>query len=78
MQFGKIIGITGQAASEGLTSGAPNKGILLSGSNTRIEATDMYGNTFHFDHNARIGVSILPIRISSCQLVKGDSAYLLY
>ena len=76
MQFGKMVGITGQAASEGLTS--PNKGILLSGANTRIEATDMYGNTFHFDHNARIGVSILPIRIASCQLVENGPAYLLY
>jgi len=75
MQFGKIIGVTG---GDGATLGPPNKGILLSGSNTRIEATDTYGNTFHFDHNARIGVSILPIQISSCQLVKGDSAYLLY
>ena len=75
MQFGKIIGVTG---GDGATLGPPNKGILLSGANTRIEATDMYGNTFHFDHNARIGVSILPIQISSCQLVKGDSAYLLY
>jgi hypothetical protein len=78
MQFGKIVGITGQAASEGLTSGAPNKGILLTGANTRIHATDIYGNTFHFDHDARIGVSILPIRIASCQLVENGPAYLLY
>ena len=67
MQFGKMVGITGQAASEGLTSGAPNKGILLTGANTRIHATD-----------ARIGVSILPIRIASCQLVENGPAYLLY
>jgi len=75
MQFGKIIGVTG---GDGATLGPPNKGILLSGANTRIHATDIYGNTFHFDHDARIGVSILPIRIASCQLVENGPAYLLY
>ena len=73
-----MVGITGQAASEGLTSGAPNKGILLTGANSRIHATDTYGNTFHFDHDNRIGTSILPIQIASCQLVENGPAYLLY
>jgi len=74
MQFTKIVGVTGGA---GFTMGAPNKGIMLSGSNSRIDATDMYGNTFHIDHDARIGSSIWPIKVASVEEVEGD-AYILF
>jgi hypothetical protein len=74
MRFTRIIGVTGGA---GLTQGAPNKGIMLSGNNSAIHATDIYGNTFHIDHAARLGSSVWPIRIASVQEVEG-AAYLLY
>ena len=76
MQFTKVIGVTGSATT-GFTTGAPNKGIMLSGNNSRIDATDMYGNTFHIDHDARIGSSIWPIKVASVEAVEGD-AYILF
>ena len=74
MQFTKIIGVTG---GRGFTSGAPNKGILLTGNNSAIHATDMYGNTFHIDHAARLGSSIWPIKVASVEQVEG-TAFILF
>jgi hypothetical protein len=74
MQFTRIQGVTGGA---GFTTGASNKGLMLSGANSRIDATDMYGNTFHIDHDARIGSSIWPIKVASVEAVEGD-AYILF
>ena len=74
MQFTQIRSVTGGA---GFTTGAPNKGIMLSGNNSRIDATDIYGNTFHIDHDARIGSSIWPIKVASVEAVEG-SAYILF
>mgnify|MGYP003649303066 CR=1 FL=1 len=67
MQFTRIVGVTGGA---GFTAGAPNKG-------SRIEATDKYGNTFHIDHDTRLGTSIWPIAVNSVEAVEG-SAYILF
>tara|TARA_R110002153_G_scaffold62044_4_gene167037 strand:+ start:1652 stop:1882 length:231 start_codon:yes stop_codon:yes gene_type:complete len=76
MQFTRIQGVTGSATT-GFTTGAPNKGIMLTGKDSRIAATDIYGNTFHIDHDTRIGSSIWPIRVASVESVEG-SAYILF
>lgn len=74
MQFTRIQGVTGGA---GFTTGAPNKGLMLSGNTSRIDATDMYGNTFHIDHDTRLGSSIWPIKVASVEAVEG-AAYILF
>ena len=74
MQFTRIVGVTGGA---GFTAGAPNKGFMLTGASSRIEATDKYGNTFHIDHDTRLGTSIWPIAVNSVEAVEG-SAYILF
>jgi len=74
MQFTKIASVTGGA---GFTTGAQNKGLMLTGDNSRIEATDKYGNTFHIDHDNRLGSSIWPIAVNSVEAVEG-SAYILF
>ena len=74
MQFTQIRSVTGGA---GFTIGAPNKGIMLSGNTSRIDATDMYGNTFHIDHAQRLGSSIWPIKVATVEEVEG-AAFILF
>tara|TARA_R110002020_G_scaffold55887_3_gene154902 strand:+ start:478 stop:708 length:231 start_codon:yes stop_codon:yes gene_type:complete len=62
MQYKKVLGVTG---GRGFTSGAPNKAIMLVGTNASVRATDMYGNTFMIDHQGRQGSSIFPIQVAS-------------
>jgi len=74
-RFTKVVGVTG---GSGVTFGAPNKAILLSGANARIAAADMYGNTFEIDHDNRMGSSVFPIRVGEILFAETDGVFLLY
>jgi len=76
MQYTKVLGVTGGA---GFTTGAPNKAIMMVGTNASVVATDMYGNTFMMDHNARQGTSIFPIQVASIdQAESTNGVYVLF
>ena len=76
MQYTRVLGVTG---GRGFTSGAPNKAIMLVGTNASVVATDMYGNTFMIDHNGRQGSSIFPIQVASIdQAEVTDGVYVLF
>lgn len=54
------------AGGESFTTGAVNKGILLSGDDTQFNGTDKYGNIFTINHDSRAGSNIYPIAINTC------------
>tara|TARA_R100000900_G_scaffold110086_3_gene85580 strand:+ start:84 stop:314 length:231 start_codon:yes stop_codon:yes gene_type:complete len=76
MQYTRVLGVTG---GRGFTMGAPNKAIMLVGTNASVVATDMYGNTFMLDHMGRQGSSIFPIQVASIdQAEVTNGVYVLF
>jgi hypothetical protein len=79
MRYTQMKQVTG---GESFTTGAQNKGILLSGDDTVFNGTDKYGNTFTINHDARAGSAIYPIAINTCAGVTftaaSGGAYVLF